>query len=286
VANPPSADDSSARIEEATMGTEIMSPAGRLHVEDNGTADGLPVVFIHSFAGNAGHWTEQLDHLRGKRRAVALDLRGHGHSEARASEDVTIEDLAADVGAVVDQLGLDRVALVGHSIGGLAAIAFASEHPERVAGMLLVGTPGRVPMQQADEIMSHMTSNYDDTMASYWERLLDHATTATRAEIERDREALPAPVSLALIRSTFAYDPLPGLRDYPGVVMTVTVGDSPYDLSKQLTDVPDATVTGTSHWVQLDRPEEIDRFVDRFLARVDAEEASHREPASAGARSS
>lgn len=266
------------------MSTEIMGPAGRLHVDDGG-AGGVPVVFIHSFAGSAANWTEQLEHLRGKRRAVAFDLRGHGQSEARASEDVTIEDLAGDVGTVLDELELERVALVGHSIGGLAAIAYAAGHPERVAGMLLAGTPGRVPMQQADGIMSQMTSNYDDTMASYWERLLDHASTATRAQVERDREAMPRSVSLALIRSTFAYDPLPGLRDYPGVVMTVTVGDSPFDLSKQLPDVPDATVTGTSHWVQLDRPEEFDRILDRFLAVVDADPAVVA-PATAGAGTS
>jgi pimeloyl-ACP methyl ester carboxylesterase len=284
VANPPSADDSDARIEEATMGTEIMGPAGRLHVDDGGEG-GVPVVFVHSFAGSAAHWAEQLDHLRKKRRAVAFDLRGHGRSEARASEDITIEDLAGDVATVVDELELDRVALVGHSIGGLAAIAYASEHPERVAGLLLAGTPGRVPIQQADEIMSHMTSNYDDTMADYWERLLDHATTATRAQIERDREALPRPVALALIRATFAYDPLPALRDYPGVVMTVTIGDSPYDLQKQLSDVPDSTVTGTSHWAQLDRPEEFDRILDRFLAVVDGE-MSAVQPTPAGASAS
>ena len=92
-------------------------------------------------------------------------------------------------------------------------------------------------------------------------------------------------MSLALIRSTFAYDPLPALRDYPGVVMTVTIGDSPYDLQKQLADVPDATVLGTSHWVQLDRPEEFDRILDRFLAVVDAEAAAG-EPATAGASAS
>src|SRR5262245_58787176 len=121
------------------MGNEIMGPAGRLHVDDGGEG-GVPVVFIHSFAGSAAHWAEQLDHLRTKRRAVAFDLRGHGQSDARASEDVTIEDLAGDVGTVLDELGLERVGLVGHSIGGLAAVAYAAEHPERVSGMLLVGT--------------------------------------------------------------------------------------------------------------------------------------------------
>src|SRR5436190_1999633 len=129
------------------MATEIMGPAGQLHVDDGGTG-GLPVVFVHSFAGSTAHWAEQLAHLR---------------------------------------------------------------------------PPRRVPLQQADQIMSQMTSNYEDTTASYWDRLLANATPATRARVEGDRDAMPRSVALALIRSTFAYDPLPGLRDYPGIVMTTTI---------------------------------------------------------------
>jgi pimeloyl-ACP methyl ester carboxylesterase len=126
-----------------------------------------------------------------------------------------------------------------------------------------------MPMQQADQVMSAMTSNYDDTMSSYWDRLLADATPATRARIQREREAMPQETAMALIRASFAYDPLPALRDYRGVVMTTTIGDSPADLHKQLPDAPDAHVTGTSHWVQLDRPDEFDRILDTFLARLD-----------------
>jgi pimeloyl-ACP methyl ester carboxylesterase len=266
------------------MGTEIMGPAGRLHVDDGGSG-GLPVVFIHSFAGSSEHWTDQLQHLRPGRRAVAFDLRGHGRSDARADNDVAIEDLADDVGTVADALGLDRVALVGHSIGGLAAIAYAAANPERVAGMLLVGTPGRVPLQQGDQVLSAMTSAYDDTMASYWDRLLADATPRVRDQITKERGAMPQATAMALIRSTFAYDPLPALRDYHGTVATVTVGDSPYDLHKQLPDdVPDAKVGGTSHWVQMDRPDEFNQVLDAFLAHVEELEASgRRSPVPAGA---
>src|SRR6185437_1335772 len=102
--------------EEAMMGSEIMGPAGQIHVDDDGSGDGVPVVFIHSFAGSGQHWANQLDHLRPGRRAIALDLRGHGQSEAKADDDISIDDLAADVGTVVESLDLPRVALVGHSI--------------------------------------------------------------------------------------------------------------------------------------------------------------------------
>ena len=254
------------------MVTEIMGPAGGLHVDDGGSG-GLPVVFIHSFAGSAEHWTGQLEHLRSRRRAVALDLRGHGLSRARADGDVTIDDLAADLGTVVDGLDIGRVVLVGHSIGGLVAIAYAAAHPNRVAGMLLAGTPGRVPMQQGDQVLSAMTSDYDGTMRDYWDRLLADASPQVRDRIAREREALPKETALALIRSTFAYDPLPGLRDYPGPVTTVTIGDSPFDLHKQLPgSVPDASIQGTSHWVQLDRPDDFNRILDTFLALVEERE--------------
>ena len=85
--------------------------------------------------------------------------------------------------AVVDGLDLERVILVGHSIGGAAAVAYAGKHPQRVAGMLLVGTPGRVPIQQADQIMSQMTSDYDTTMSGYWDRLLADATPRVKDQI-------------------------------------------------------------------------------------------------------
>ena len=85
---------------------------------------------------------------------------------------------------------------------------------------------------------------------------------------------MPQDVAMSLIKATFAYDPLPALRDYPGPVETVTIGDSPYDLHKQVPDTPDEHVDGTSHWVQMDKPEAFDRMLDAFLARVDAAEAA------------
>lgn len=256
------------------MGIDITGPAGRLHVDDGGSG-GLPVVFVHSFGGSSTHWTEQLEHVRGDRRAVAFDLRGHGRSAAPDGDEYAIADLANDVAAVVDACGLDRFVLVGHSIGGVAAIAYAGEHPDRVAGLLLVGTPGRVPIEQADQIMSAMTSNYDETMSGYWDRLLAGATPRVRDQITSEMGGLPQDVAMSLIGATFADDPLPALQGYPGPKLSVTPGDSPFDLHKQVADLPHELISGTSHWVHMDKPVEFDRIMDAFLARVDVAE---REP--------
>lgn len=110
----------------------IPGPAGKLYVDDGGSG-GVPVVFIHSFAGDTTHWMAQLEHLRKTRRAIALDLRGHGQSQPPVDLDYSIDGLAADVTSVADALKLERFVLVGHSMGGPTAIAYAAANPSKVA---------------------------------------------------------------------------------------------------------------------------------------------------------
>ncbi len=127
---------------------------GSINVEDTGSG-GVPVVFVHSLAGNAGHWLRQLEHLHGERRAVALDLRGHGQSDPPRDGDYSIESMAGDIDVVVNALGLQRIVLVGHSMGGSVSIAYAGLHPEKVAGLLLADPSGdarKVPKEQMDPV--------------------------------------------------------------------------------------------------------------------------------------
>src|ERR1700724_319123 len=98
-------------------------PAGALAIDDGGRG-GLAGVFVHSLAGNSSHWAAQLQHLRPSRRAVALDLRGHGRSEPPKNGDYSIAGMAGDIEAVVDTLKLDRFVLVGHSLGGGVALTY------------------------------------------------------------------------------------------------------------------------------------------------------------------
>ena len=110
-----------------------------LYSDEGGTGDLLPVVFLHSSAGNASQWSAQLEHLRSHRRAVALEWRGHGRSGAPDDGDYSFSAMAADVAEAVERLGLGRFVLIGHSGGGLVALQYVAEHPERVAGV--VGPP-------------------------------------------------------------------------------------------------------------------------------------------------
>jgi pimeloyl-ACP methyl ester carboxylesterase len=97
---------------------------------------GLPVMFFHGLAGYAGEWRVTADGLP-ERRLVALDGRGHGHSE-RYPEDVSVAAHAADAAHAIEELGLGEVVAVGQSLGALTAITLAATRPELVKAMVVV----------------------------------------------------------------------------------------------------------------------------------------------------
>jgi pimeloyl-ACP methyl ester carboxylesterase len=249
--------------------TRVQGSAGPLHIDDGGSG-GLPVVFVHSYAGSTTHWEAQLAHLRAGRRAIALDLRGHGQSATPADGDYGVAALARDIGAVVDSLGLDRFVLVGHSLGGSAAGEYAGANPGRVAGLVLVGAPGQSSPEEARPIMASLDSNYDTVMAGYWNTLLTDAQPTVRARLTSEMQSVPKDASLKLIAAIFTYDPLPAIRRYPGPKLLVVTphGNTSKDLQNLMPEVPHRVMTGTSHWPHMDKPEEFNRLLDEFLAGI------------------
>jgi pimeloyl-ACP methyl ester carboxylesterase len=122
------------------------------------------VLFVHSLAGNVGHWGDALAQCRSARRAIAFDLRGHGRSGGVSTEAAfAIEALAGDIAAVADACGLERFVLVGHSLGGGVALAYAGAHPERVERLLLldpIGDGTRIPAEKVQPIIDRQDTDH------------------------------------------------------------------------------------------------------------------------------
>ncbi len=103
------------------------------------------VVFVHGYALNLDCWHFQRAFFRGKRRMVLVDLRSHGRSQRSPHEHATIDQLGHDLASVIEELvPRGPIVLVGHSMGGMALMAFAELHPEvfaeRVVGVALIST--------------------------------------------------------------------------------------------------------------------------------------------------
>jgi pimeloyl-ACP methyl ester carboxylesterase len=250
-----------------------------ISIDDGGPdsgACGIPVLFLHSLAGNANHWLGQLEHLRRERRAIALDLRGHGRSEPSLDGDYAIESLAGDIDAVVSLLGLLRFVLVGHSLGGSVSIAYAGAHQEKVVGLLLADPSGdarKVPKEMMIPFMAALESaSYAKTIEEYWQGMLTGSRPEIQERILRDLHDMRQETVVGTFRSSLQFDPIAMLRRFKGPKLSVIteLNDTPLSLHNLLPDLPFLRITGTGHWLQLDRPDEFNRIMDEFLLSIEA----------------
>ncbi|RKH58853.1 alpha/beta fold hydrolase [Corallococcus aberystwythensis] len=252
----------------------MQGTAGALFVDDGGAGQGTPVVFVHSACGDTRQWASQLQHVRAHRRAVALDLRGHGQSTLTSGADFSVEDFAQDVATVVDGLGLSRVVLVGHSMGGAVSVAYAAAHPERVAGLFLLdpASDGRaVPPEAAQGMMSALdTEGWVGVIEQYWSTLLEPSTPEVREQVLGQLRRTPRAAVKAVMGSLLRFDPVSALKRYPGPALSVItpLNETPGAYHVLVPGLPFKQVTGTGHWVQLDAPEQVNALLDGFLATV------------------
>ncbi|GHH47014.1 alpha/beta fold hydrolase [Streptomyces candidus] len=106
--------------------------------KDGGEPERSPgVLLLHGLMGRSSHWAETARWLSERHRAVALDQRGHGRSEKPADGPFTREAYVADAEAVVEQLGLGPVTLIGHSMGALTAWQLAAKRPDLVRALVV-----------------------------------------------------------------------------------------------------------------------------------------------------
>ena len=249
------------------MTSRIPGPVGTLAVDDGG--QGAPVIFVHSLAGTGAHWSAQLEHLRRSRRAVAFDLRGHGSSEP-PKDGYAIAAVAGDIGAVADALGLERFALVGHSMGGGVALAYAGAHPERVASLLLLDSIGdgmQIPAAAMRPFLDALDSPaYLETIEGYWNTIAG-PNSAVRERLMHDLRATPRETVVAGFKAVLRFDPKPALARFRGPTLAVVTpsNDFPASLHRLKGGPPHRVIEGTGHWIQLDQPAELNRILEQFL---------------------
>ena len=215
---------------------------GLIHVIERG--EGIPIVFSHGVTLAARTWSRQFEYLPGEGfRVVAFDHRGHGASVAGATGH-SVENLAWDFRTVLEGLDLHDAVIVGHSMGGIAAQAFAVQHPEvvkdRVAGIVLLSTIASTPLADPraaglKRLVERLTGVMPDSSPIWATPNLGLLV----ARIGFGRDAKPSDVEL--VRQMMLDCPNATRREAPKAILGV-------DLTSEIVgiDTPTLVVSGTS----------------------------------------
>ena len=146
----PSQDEWTDRKQSVTLESGLA-----LSYVEMGPAEGQPILLLHGYTDNSRSWSLLAPHL-GQRRLIALDLRGHGASDAPACC-YGVDMLAHDVNGFMDALEIETADVVGHSLGSMAAATLAAFHPDKVDELVLISTAASVPSEASTWLQAPMS---------------------------------------------------------------------------------------------------------------------------------
>jgi esterase len=144
------------------------------------------IIMLHGYASTSELWSDVAIDLAREFRIIALDARGHGQSDTASDHDYTRASQVEDLEAIIESLGLRSVTLVGHGMGGGAALCYAAEHPEVVTALVVIETAPEV-LRSGVESLRRLVgsapefSSLDDAVQTFRE-FYPHASTE---QIER-----------------------------------------------------------------------------------------------------
>jgi pimeloyl-ACP methyl ester carboxylesterase len=254
-----------------------------LHYRDAGT--GTALVLLHAFPLSAAMWLAQREGLADTCRVVTPDQRGFGGSPLGADEP-SLDQVADDVAALLDGLGLDRVVLGGLSMGGYAAMAFLRRHGERVAGLLLADTKAGADAEAARQNRERIAQLVTDDPGSsvvldeVLPTLLGETTMRERPLVAGRTKAFvqaapPAAVAWAQRAMAARPDSFETLRAVSVPTLVIVGAEdalAPVAEAQAMADaVPGAALEvldRAGHLSAIEVPDEFNAAVRRFLSRV------------------
>ena len=158
---------------------KIASNKLQIHAREQGSGE-LVFLLLHYWGGSTRTWDGVAAELAKNHRAIAIDHRGWGESDAAPDGHYRIADFADDAQGVIEALGLKSYVLVGHSMGGKVAQLLASRRPGGLKGLVLVAPSPPSPPTAPPEQIEIMKLAYDSAESVGW--VLDNVLTGRRLE--------------------------------------------------------------------------------------------------------
>lgn len=252
------------------------------------------MVFLHGLYGNSNNWRSisYSDAIRGRRRALLIDLRNHGESDHHSS--MSYPEMSEDVINHLDSLKINKFTLLGHSMGAKIAMNLSVKFPERLDGLIIVDAAPKDHKENVNiyssinqitnyvssmnlegknrkEILEELKNKFGGPVANLLNTNLTYLDNQTdkvgwRINIKAIKENLDKIIS---------FESEPG-KVYKGP-LKILIGEKshyfPADVYKEIfPDIKEsdiAVIQGAGHWVHADQPSQVIIQISKFLDRID-----------------
>lgn len=230
-------------------------------------------LFVHGWCCDHSYFAPQAEFVsKAGARAVSLDLRGHGESDCPEGP-YPIEQFADDTAALIEELGLEAPVVVGHSMGGITALALAARHPKRTRGIVMVDpSPFSWPATMKDgasKVIESLEAGDEAPLREFLETalFLPSDDPGQKAKIVREMLKTPRHVLIAAMRGALAFDgnAVAGRCAVPALLISA---DPPLnrqgEAAKALPGLIYAQTAGAGHFNQLLAPGQVNEMIDYF----------------------
>lgn len=265
-----------------TSDIEVNHDGIHIAYQSCGTSD-TTLLFVHGWCIDQSYWTSQAEAFCDDYRVVTIDLPGFGKS-GKNRNSWTMEDYGKDVAAVINQLDLQNVVLIGHSMGGDVILEAALAEPESVIALIGVdnfkdvGVEINEEMQaEIDNFMTMIDQDFANTAPAYAEQALFHPTTdsvVVQRVTEDFRNADPV-VATASLRALFDYTPkekeqLARLDKKLYLINSDATPTATAGLDETGVNYEVVDIHATGHYPMIEKPEDFNRLLRQTLDKVQA----------------
>jgi len=231
-----------------------------------------PACFVHGTGGSSQVWTHQLDGLADLAHIVALDLPGHGRSGGSIPK--RIDEAAAVVAGFLDALKIPRAVIGGHSMGGAIAQQFALSHPERVAGVILIGTGAR--LRVLPRLLDLLATSEPQGVDLLMSLAVGAAAPAElKAALHRSTSDNPAGLVLGDLQACDRFDVMSRIATVQAPALVICGDEDQLTppkyarfLGERIAGASVSVIAGAGHYVQVEKPRETTAAIRKFLARA------------------
>jgi len=246
----------------------VISPDSvRIAYEVHG--EGAPaLIFVHGWSCDRTYWKGQVASFSKNFKVVAIDLGGHGESGLERKS-WTMEAFGIDVATVVKKLGLKRVILVGHSMGGDVIAEAARQLHDIVIGLIMVDTykklgPGRTP-EEVEAFVAKLSINFKDSTSTLVKSMFIGSSDSSLVNwVAMDMSSAPPAIAVDALRHAFSYSrQMPHtLEEIKLPVIAINSDNSPTDVeSMKHYGVQVMIMQNAGHFMMMEDPDRFNRLL-------------------------